>query len=194
VDGDQINVIGLGINYAHTVDGTQGNLVGLGNIAHTVNRDQGNVIGLGNIAHTVDGTQGNLVGLGNIAHTVNRDQGNFVGGINYAHTVDGDQSGALICWQRKNPTAEQSKCLLRYNPLENVGLGSSAIHKINKAREYFDKLEQEADSPRTYGQILTGFVREKDTLRKTITGHWTYRDILSREARKRLKVLERSRR
>ena len=114
------------------------------------------------------------------------DQGSVIGGFNYAKKVGKNQVGGVFCIQTKNKKAKQKRCLIRYNPLERFGFGSSVYSKIEKADRYLSKLE-DSKCISEYIEILRSFVRETPTLRKRITGHNTYTDILSRQARKKIK-------
>jgi len=189
VGRDQWNgFFGVG-NYAGKVGGDQGNVISvLGNYANKVGRDQYNGFSvLGNYAKKVGGDQFNKVfGFMNYAKKVGGDQWNGIFGfINYANEVKGDQKGALICVQTKNQTAIQKECLIRYNSLEKIGFGASVWSKVKKAENYLKKLSEKDNE--NYVEVLKSFVRKTPTLRKRITGHWTYSDVLSRQAKKELK-------
>ena len=177
------------IRYSKKVKGDQGNVISVfGNYANEVEGDQWNVTSvLGNYAKKVGGDQFNKVfGFMNYAKKVGGDQWNGIFGfINYANEVKGDQKGALICVQTKNKKAIQKECLIRYNPLEKIGFGASVWSKVKKAENYLKKLSEKDNE--NYVEILNSFVRKTPTLRKRITGHWTYSDVLSRQAKKELK-------
>lgn len=102
-----------------------------------------------------------------------------------ARHVGGDQFGGILCVQTENPRARQARCLVRYNPAEGFGFGSSVFTKIERARKYLATMEEKLTQP-DYQGLLKSLIREKPTLRRRLTGHWTYADALSKEARRRL--------
>ena len=191
VSQDQGNVIG-GVNVAREVRGNQYNVIGGVNVAREVGGDQYNVIGLGNVAREVRGDQYNVIGGVNVAREVGGDQGDSIGGlVNYAGRVNGTQSNAVVCVQTKNRKARQKRTLVRYNPAEKLGFGKSVWSKIEKADNYFRKIKSRYyyNNAEEYHSILKTFVRENKTLRRRLTGHWTYADVLSRQAKR---ILERT--
>ncbi|GIU68346.1 MAG: hypothetical protein KatS3mg001_196 [Candidatus Pacearchaeota archaeon] len=192
---NQVSFLGL-VNYAREVGGKQVGLFSLVNYAREVEGDQGCLLGLVNCAGEVGGDQiGGIIGLVNYAREVEGDQGCLLGLVNCAGEVGGDQIGgvSLVNIQTKNRKARQRGCLLRYNPLEKIGFGSSVWSKIEKAEMYLDSKKEEF-THEDYKSFLESLVREGPTLRKRITGHWTYSDILSRQAKRRLRSLSNSQR
>ena len=93
--------------------------------------------------------------------------------------------------QTKNKHAYQ-RGLIKYNPLEKWGLGSSVWTKIKKTDKYLDKLIliTKFEDIEAYKGILKEFADYQGSLIKRITGHNTSRDVLARQSRKRLKSLE----
>jgi len=110
----------------------------------------------------------------------------LLGFISIAGKVKGEQKGSAIEIQTRNKKAYQSKNLIRYNPLEKVGFGSSVWYKIDKAEKYFDRLKDTSD----YKNILKTFSDYGGSLTKRITSHYTFKDALARQAKKRLSKLE----
>ncbi|RMD66225.1 hypothetical protein D6817_04530 [Candidatus Pacearchaeota archaeon] len=184
--GSQGDVIG-GVNYAGEVGGSQGSLINLANIARKVRDNQGSIISGVNYAREVGRDQVGMINLTNIARRVNGDQFSGIGGVNYARKVYGKQSGGVLCIQTENRAPRQERCLIRYNPSEGLGIGSSAWAKLERARRYFSKMEESIESEFEFYDFVEQFVREKPTLRKRITGHWTYKDALSKVAKQILR-------
>jgi hypothetical protein len=168
-------------------------LLGRLSIVHSSIYDKGGmrIANLFRRARKVETDQVNGVGLGiNYAGEVGGIQVNGVGlGVNYAGEFGGSQKGGILCIQTEKRKADQRFCLIRYNRLEGWGIGSSVWAKIERAEKYLDSLkEREADQ--NYREILESFADNGVSLIKKITGHNTRKDVLARQARKRLSGLE----
>ena len=155
----------------------------------TLNSSRNGIVGV-NYAGKVEGDQEGVIAGVNYAKEVGRDQGGVIAGVNYAGKVGRDQVGTLNI-QTKNKHAYQ-RGLIKYNPLEKWGLGSSVWTKIKKTDKYLDKLIliTKFEDIEAYKGILKEFADYQGSLIKRITGHNTSRDVLARQSRKRLKSLE----
>ncbi|MDP4039046.1 MAG: hypothetical protein Q8P57_00485 [Candidatus Pacearchaeota archaeon] len=186
VEGDQKTLFS-GIGHTRRVEGNQDNWISVAGYTGCVEGDQFNLLSGIGITGSVGGYQGNWLSVVRYTGCVERNQETSFSLVDVTKSVGGKQKGMRgVAVQTENRKANQSECLIRYNPLEGWGLGSSVWAKKEKADKYLAEIGEIENAK----EIIESLVRKKPTLRKKITGHWTDTDVLSRQAKRFLKRLE----